>query len=128
MTVFSARIGVTPPAICKLSSFRKSLLEKFPNAFFNETGRYFSEEQLIAFLHDADAVLVGRDPITENVLAALPNLKIVSKYGVGLDNIDSGAMKRHETILGITAGVNKLSVAELTVGFMIGLCHNIFKI
>ena len=127
MTAFPARIGVTPPAICKSSSVRKNLLEIFPNAFFNVTGQYFSEEELVEFLNGADAVLIGRDPINENVLSALPNLKMVSKYGVGLDNIDQEAMRRHGTVLGFTAGINKLSVAELTVAFMLGLCHNIFK-
>jgi D-3-phosphoglycerate dehydrogenase len=127
MTVFPARIGITPPAICKLKSFRENLLKTFPNAVFNDTGKYFSEEQLIDFLNDADGVLIGRDPLTDNVLALLPNLKIISKYGVGLDNIDQEAIKRHGKVLGFTAGVNKLSVAELALGFMIGLCHNIFK-
>ena len=127
MTVFPARIGITPPAICKLKFFRENLLATFPNAVFNETDKYFSEEQLIEFLGDADAVLVGRDPITEKVLTSLPKLQIVSKYGVGLDNIDQEAIERHGKVFGFTAGVNRLSVAELALGFMIGLCHNIFK-
>jgi phosphoglycerate dehydrogenase-like enzyme len=127
MTVFPARIGITPPAICKLKPFRDNLLATFPNAVFNETGKYFSEEELVHFLKDADAGLIGRDPVTENVLSALPNLKIVSKYGVGLDNVDQEAIKRHGKILGFTEGVNKLSVAELALGYMIGLCHNIFR-
>ena len=127
MTVSPARIAVTPPAICKSSAFRTELLEIFPNSVFNETGHYFQQEQLIEFLHDADAALIGRDPINEIVLSALPNLKMVSKYGVGLDNIDQDAMKRHGAVLGFTAGVNKLSAAELTIGFMLGLCRNIFK-
>lgn len=127
MIEFSARIGITPPAICKLKSFRENLLKIFPNAVFNETGKYFSEEQLIEFLKDADGVLVGRDPITEKVLTSLPNLKIISKYGVGLDNVDQEAINRHGKVLGFTAGVNKLSVSELALGYMIGLCHNIFK-
>ena len=127
MIEYSARIGVTPPAICKLNSFRENLLKIFPNAVFNETGKYFPEEQLIAFLEGADAALIGRDPITEKTLTSLPHLKIVSKYGVGLDNIDQEAIERHGKLFRYTAGINKLSVAELALGFMIGLCHNIFK-
>lgn len=126
MTALPAKIGVTPPAIRKSSAAGKTLLETFPNAFFNDTGRYFAEKELIAFLNGADAVLLGRDPVNENVLNALPNLRMVAKYGVGLDNIDQDAMQRRGVALGFTAGVNKLSVAEMTVGFMLGLCHNIF--
>ncbi|MGV7221815.1 MAG: phosphoglycerate dehydrogenase [Nitrospinales bacterium] len=127
MTGFPARIGITPPAICKIKSFRENLLTTFPNAVFNETGKYFTEEDLIEFLKDADGVLIGRDPLTDKVLTSLPNLKIISKYGVGLDNIDQEAIKLHGRILGFTPGVNKHSVAELALGFMISLCHNIFK-
>ncbi len=127
MTDLSPKIGVTPPALCKSSSARQIALKNFPNAFFNETGHYFSEEELVEFLINADAVLIGRDPVNEKVLSSLPNLKMVSKYGVGLDNIDQDALQRRGVTLGFTAGVNKLSVAELTLGFMLGLCHNIFK-
>ena len=127
MTVFPSRIGITPPAICKLNSFRENLLTTFPNAVFNETGKYFSEEQLIEFLKDAEGVLIGRVPLTDKVITSLPNLKIISTYGLGLDNIDQDAIQLHGRMLGFTAGVNKLSVAELALGFMIGLCHNIFK-
>lgn len=127
MTGFSSRIGITPPAICKLNSFRESLLAKFPNAIFNDTGKYFSEEQLIEFLKDADGALIGRDLITDQVLTSLPNLKIISKYGVGLDNVDQGAIQSHGKVFRFTPGINNLSVAELALGFMIGLCHNIFK-
>ena len=82
---------------------------------------------MIEFAGEADALLVGRDGITEKVLSALPQLKVVAKYGVGLDNIDQEALKRHEVELGWTSGVNRRSVAELTLGFMLGLCHNMFK-
>jgi D-3-phosphoglycerate dehydrogenase len=71
--------------------------------------------------------LVGRDGITDKVLSALPQLQIIAKYGVGLDTIDQDALKRHSVELGWTAGVNRRSVAELTLSFMLGLCHNVFK-
>lgn len=76
---------------------------------------------------DAEGAIVGRDPVNENVLQALPNLKIIAKYGVGLENIDQEALGRHNVKLGWTPGVNRLSVAELTLSFMIGLCHNVFS-
>ncbi|MDH5459013.1 MAG: phosphoglycerate dehydrogenase, partial [Nitrospinota bacterium] len=92
-----------------------------------ETGRYLTEDELIRFAGKADALLVGRDGITDKVLSALPQLQIIAKYGVGLDTIDQDALKRHSVELGWTAGVNRRSVAELTLSFMLGLCHNVFK-
>ena len=78
------------------------------------------------FLKDADAAIIGRDPVTEDTLDALPQLKMISKYGVGLDNLDLNAIKQRGVELALTKGINKRSVAELTLSFMIGLCHNIF--
>lgn len=127
MGVSSKRIAVTPPAFCKSDLHRDELTRSFPNTTFNEKDGYLSETELIDFLQSFDGAIIGRDPVNENVLKSLPKLKIIAKYGVGLDNIDQDAMHLHKVKFGWTAGVNSLSVAELTLGFMIGLCHNAFS-
>ena len=127
MTRITPRVAVTPPPICNSSTLRDELSDLFPQTLFNDTGRYLTEDELIGFAGEADALLVGRDRITDKVLSALPQLKIIAKYGVGLDNIDSEALKKHQVELGWTAGVNRRSVAELTLSFMLGLCHNVFS-
>ena len=127
MQTASTKIAVTPPAFCKSAILRDELCKSFPNTTFNDKGRYLSESELIAFLSNSEGAIIGRDPINENVLQALPKLKIIAKYGVGLDTIDQEALRRHQVKFGWTAGVNRLSVAELTLGFMIGLCHNTFS-
>jgi len=121
------KIAVTPPAFCRSEFLRDELSRWFPQTSFNDKDHYFSESELIDFLQDADGAIVGRDPVTESVLQALPKLKIIAKYGVGLDTIDREALDRHNVKFCWTAGVNSLSVAELTLGFMIGLCHNAFS-
>ena len=126
MTPKIPRVVVTPPPICNSSTLRDEL-SVFAQPLFNDKGRYLNEEELIEFAGEADALLVGRDGITEKVLSALPQLKIIAKYGVGLDTIDQEALQRHQVKLGWTSGVNRRSVAELTLGFMLGLCHNMFK-
>lgn len=127
MTGKAPRVAITPPPICNSPILRNEISENFPQAVFNDTGRYLNEDELIRFANEADALLAGRDPVTDNVLAALPQLKIVAKYGVGLDTIDRQALQRHSVELGWTAGVNRRSVAELTLSFMLGLCHNVWK-
>ena len=121
------QVAVTPPPICNSSILRDELSGLFPQPVFNDTGRYLTEAELIRFAGEADALLVGRDRISEKVLSGLPQLKIIAKYGVGLDNIDLEALKKHQVELAWTAGVNRRSVAELTLGFMLGLCHNMFR-
>ena len=70
-------------------------------------------------MKDCDAAIIGFEPINERTLSALPNLKVIGKYGNGCETIDFPAMKRHGVKFGYTWGVNKLAVAELTLGFMI---------
>ena len=127
MSLQNPRVGVTPPAFCKSSLLRNELARVFPGSKFNDRDRYLSESELIEFLNDVDAAIVGRDPVTEKVVNALPRLKIVAKYGVGVDTVDRDALERRRVAIGWTPGVNRLSVAELTIGFMIGLCHNAFR-
>ena len=59
---------------------------------------------MIAFLKDCDAAIVGFEPVTERVLSALPNLKIIGKYGNGCESFDFAAMKRHNVRFGYTWG------------------------
>jgi phosphoglycerate dehydrogenase-like enzyme len=124
---FDARIAVTSISFGKSFVLRKELKQAFPNSFFNEKNRRFNETELIDFLKDADAAIVGIEPITDFVLSKTSNLKIIAKYGVGLDSIDQVAMKCRNISLGWTGGVNRRSVSELTLCFMIGLCRNVFS-
>jgi D-3-phosphoglycerate dehydrogenase len=69
-----------------------------------------------------DAFLNGDDRITAQVIdAASPRLKVIAKYGIGLDSIDVGhATEKHIPVL-FTPGVNHTTVAEHAFGLMIGL-------
>ncbi len=121
------RVAVTPPAFCKSFSLRTELLRHFPNAIFNEKDRYLSVTELVDFLADADATLIGRDPVNAELIRSLPKLRMIAKYGVGLDNLDQEALSHANIELRVTSGTNRRSVAELTLGFMIGLCHNMLS-
>ena len=124
MDEWTPRVAVTPPAFCKSQSLKTELLGHFPNAVFNEKDRYLSGSDLVDFLTNADAALIGRDPINTELIRSLPKLRMISKYGVGLDNLDPEALSRAGIELRVTSGTNRRSVAELALGFMIGLCHN----
>ena len=124
MDEWTPRVAVTPPAFCKSQSLKTELLGHFPNAVFNEKDRYLSGSALVDFLTNADAALIGRDPINTELIRSLPKLRMISKYGVGLDNLDPEALSRARIELRVTSGTNRRSVAELALGFMIGLCHN----
>ena len=58
-------------------------------------------------------------------MSKLPELKVVSKFGVGLDMIDRQAMHKHSVKLGWTGGVNRRSVSELVISFAIALLRHV---
>ena len=120
------KVVVTPPAFCKSEYLKSKLSSLFPNTVYSQKNNYLSESELIGFLKDADAAIIGRDSITKATLEALPQLKIISKYGVGLDNLDISSIIEKGVELAVTAGTNKRSVAELALSFMLGLCHRTF--
>ena len=105
------RVAVTPPAFCKSPSLKAELSSYFPNIVFNDKDRYLSCSELISFLRDADAAMLGRDPINVELIRALPKLKMISKYGVGMDNVDQKALRQANIEFRVTFGVNKRSVA-----------------
>ncbi len=92
----------------------------------NRTGRVLKGEELGAFLAGHDAAIVGTEVVDAKVLALCPTLLIISKYGVGLDNLDEAELRRRHIRLAYAAGVNRRSVAELVLGFLIGHFRNLF--
>src|SRR5215467_11211191 len=80
----------------------------YPSAKFNQIPRRLTEDEIIAFLGDCDAVIAGLDLLSERVIDALPNLKIVGKFGAGYDTVDLKALKRRGVMFGYTFGVNAL--------------------
>ena len=115
----ASRIGVTPPRINAYPRLRAEVKAALPDAVLYEGGKTMGEDELIAFLADCDAAIIGFEPLTEKVLAALPKLKVVAKFGNGYESIDFEALRRHGVRFGYTWGVNKLAVAELALCFMI---------
>ena len=120
------KIAVTSVAFGKSAILREELKQAFPNSYVNELGRKLSESELTDFLKDADAAIVALEPITEQILDQTSRLKMISKFGVGLDNINQELLNKKNIALGWTGGTNKLSLAELALCFMLGICRNIF--
>jgi len=96
------------------------------NVLINEKRKRFSQNELIDFLKQCDGAIVGLDQINEEVLAECPRLKVLSKYGVGLDNIDFSACEKFNVHVTYPQGVNKRSVSEEVLGYMLSLARNIY--
>ncbi len=71
-----------------------------------------SEEETIDELRVCHAVIAGGEVFSRNVLAALPNLRVISRSGVGYDKVDVAAATDHNVVLTITPTANHEAVAE----------------
>ncbi|MBC7976518.1 MAG: 3-phosphoglycerate dehydrogenase, partial [Myxococcales bacterium] len=75
-----------------------------------------------------DGILNGDDAITARVIdAALPRLRVIAKYGIGLDSIDCVHAKARQIPVLFTPGVNHTTVAEHTFGLMIALSKHFWS-
>lgn len=119
------RIAVASLSFSKNVFLRKLLSMYFEAPTFNQ-GTCMGEDALVEFLGGHDAAIIGLEPISREVLQFLPELRVICKYGVGLDNIDQVALAEHGVHLGWTPGINAQSVAELTLCYMLALMRNIF--
>ena len=120
------KIVATSPSFSSNKYLQDEIYRLFPNAILNLQGKRFSKDELLKFLQDCDGAIVGLETIDDDLISKCKSLKIISKYGVGLNNIDLEAASRRNIKIGLSGGVNRLSVAEMTLGYMIMLCRNLF--
>lgn len=73
---------------------------------------------------DADAIVIRAMPVANAVLEAANKLKVVSRHGVGYDNIDVDYLTQRGIPLALTVDANALSVAEQTMFFLLALARN----
>ena len=121
-------VAVCSRSFSKNIILRQELLLEYPRAIFNDAGEVLSGDRLIEFIGDNQKTIIGLEVLDEYVLSRLPNLQVVSKYGVGLDMIDIDAMRRLKKSLGWTAGVNRRSVAELVLSTSILMLRGLAKV
>lgn len=106
------------------------LLEENGHEVVYDPKRHFpaySTEELRQLLPDIDAAIIGLDQYNEEVLSISPRLKIVCKFGVGVDNIDLQAARERKIYATNAPGCNSNGVAELTVALIIDLLRGIVK-
>lgn len=78
-----------------------------------------SEEELLKYVKDIDGIIAGNDEITEKVLLAAPKLKVVSKWGTGIDGIDKEAAARLGIAVRNTTNVFTDTVADTVLSFIL---------
>jgi len=113
------KVAVTSRSFSKHEGLRNELLNKYPETDFNDFGESLSGQRLVEFLSGHTKAITALEILDKTILSQLPELEVISKYGVGLDMLDLSAMSAMGKKLGWTSGVNRRSVSELTLSFMI---------
>lgn len=101
------------------------LLEKGIEVIKNPYGRKMTEDEIIEHLKGADGLLAGLEPLTERVFQNAPQLKAVSRIGIGMDNVDIEAAKKHNVKVSNTPDAPTEAVAEMALAALLTIGHEI---
>jgi D-3-phosphoglycerate dehydrogenase len=92
---------------------------------YNPYGRPLTSAELQGLLPTVDGMIAGLDQLDRNAITSSQRLKVIARYGVGYDRVDVAAAKEKGITVTYTPGANSVSVAELTIGLMLGLARSI---
>ncbi len=87
--------------------------------------RPLKEAEMVELIGDVDGAILGLDEVTAKVIEAGRKLKVLSRYGVGVDAVDLKAATAAGVVVTNTPGTNHIAVAELTLGLMLSVARRI---
>lgn len=93
----------------------------------NPYKRKVNPDELIEFTRESVGLIAGTESITKIVLSKLPYLKVISRCGAGIDNVDINAADKLGIEVFNTPTGPTLAVAELTIGLILNLLRKINK-
>lgn len=124
-----AKVLITPQvSFGKFSQAEELLRENNVEPIFPPYPHPLTEDQLLELIAPFDALIFGLEPLTERVFEKAKNLKVVSKHGVGVDNVDIEAATRRGIVVANAPGSNENAVAELAIGFLFMLARHVVQL
>ena len=91
----------------------------------NPYGRKLTETEVVELAKNSIGIVAGLEPLSEKVLSKLSKLRVISRCGTGLDNIDLACAERLKIQVFNTPSAPVVSVAELTLGLMLNLLRKV---
>jgi lactate dehydrogenase-like 2-hydroxyacid dehydrogenase len=117
MNLKECRLLVTPTSYGKNDPRLRTELEaQVGEVIYNPTGKPLTSAEVAELLPGIDGYIAGLDCIDAIALKAVDRLKVISRYGVGVDNVDLAAAREKGITVTNTPGANSVSVAELALG------------
>jgi D-3-phosphoglycerate dehydrogenase len=105
----------------------KALTDKGLDVKLNPHGRKMTVPECIEIYQDIEGLIAGTEPLTEEVMKSAKRLKVISRCGTGLDNVDLDSAKRLGIKVFNTPDAPTLPVAELTVGLILDLLRRVSR-
>ncbi len=126
MDLTSKRVLVTPTTYGKCDPrLRSDLEQRVGQVIYSPVGRPLSSVELAPLLADCDGYIAGLDEIDRAALEGAARLKVIARYGAGVDNVDLRTAASRGIVVTNTPGANAVSVAELAVGLMLALARDL---
>jgi len=108
--------------------FDALLREKGVTPIWPEVNQFMDEAQCLTFAGEVDGWLAGDDKITETVLRAfLPRLKVISKWGTGIDSIDLAAARALGVPVCNSPGAFRDAVSEYAIGLLLAATRRLAR-
>ncbi len=122
----NARILVTPRSLtAERHPYVGELSARGYDVIYCTPGATPSEEELLALAPDCVGWLAGVELVTPRVIEAAEKLVVISRNGVGVDNLPIDVLARKGVKVMVAAGANALGVAELTIGLVFSALRSI---
>lgn len=126
MNLKQCRVLVTSTSYGKNDPRLKTELEStVGEVIYNPTGKPLSSAEVKKLLPGIDGYIAGLDVIDRDALQGADCLKVIARYGVGIDSVDLQAAREKNIAVTNTPGANSVSVAELAVGLMLMLARQL---
>ena len=120
-----ARLLITTVPFAAHNSFPLELLDSVDVEYeINAIGRRLKEDELVGMVAETEILIAGTEPITAKVMDAAPSLKLISRVGIGMDNVDLLAARTRGIAVSYTPEAPAPAVAELTFGLMLSLLRH----
>jgi phosphoglycerate dehydrogenase-like enzyme len=123
------RVLVTAPQLQRtIDDHRRELVEHDIAVELPLVVQQMTEESLVALLPGIEGIVAGDDPLTRAVLASADRLRVVSKWGVGIDSIDLAAAQEMGILVTNTPGMFGDEVADVVIGYLILLARQLHRV
>ena len=125
MDLKNKKVLVTPTSFGKNNQkIIENLESSVGEVIYNKTGKPLSAEALMELIPGVHGYIAGLDTISSDVIDSADSLQVISRYGVGYDNVDLSSASKKNIVVTNTPGANSVSVAELALASMLALARH----